>query len=70
MMNYNRMKQQIYPPQQQSIENIKFDALATELYYWQHSEYDFDPQDRPVVFPHSSYGKHVFPSLYQEGLDY
>ena len=35
------------PPQQ----NAQFDFTATDTNYSHYREYDFDPQDRPWVYP-------------------
>ncbi len=56
--------------QQQPQQNAQFDFTATEANYWHYKEYDFDPADRPVVYPHASYGKFTFPAANTLGRDW
>lgn len=36
--------------------------MATETNYLHLKEFDFDPSDRPAIYPHMSYGKYTYPS--------
>lgn len=40
----------------------RIDPLNFEINYnEQQVDYDFDPDDRPCVYPNDSYAKHIFP---------
>lgn len=39
----------------------QFDYTAPEINYQHYRDYDFDESDRPMLFPHESYGKSIFP---------
>lgn len=39
----------------------QFDYTAPEINYQHYRDYDFDETDRPMMFPHESYGKSIFP---------
>lgn len=36
--------------------------MATDTNYMHYREYDFDPADRPAIYPHFSYGKFTYPA--------
>ena len=42
--------------QREKIENFNFDINYKEL----QQDYDFDMEDRPCVYPHHSYSKHIY----------
>lgn len=47
-----------------------YDNLAPMVNHLHRSAYDFNQLDRPMVMPHSSYGRHVYPANLAEGKDW
>ena len=47
---------------QEQAPKEKIDSLNFELnYHLNQFEYDYDPEDRPCVYPEQSYAKHIYP---------
>ena len=51
---YNRR----IPQEREQIDPYNLELNYNEQYY----DYDFDPEDRPCVYPNDSFAKHLFPA--------
>lgn len=60
---YQMFARQHNLPQEGTNQREKIDPYNYEVHYDElQNDYDFDPNDRPTVYPSNTYAKHIYPA--------